>query len=267
MISIVFFIFVCLAALAVFSVINSLFVRISSWTKSYKRLADRYGTRVAYSGFRPKLSFVYGKSICFLKNIGRSNNKKSLLQIEWPDRKFKLHLSKTSQVGWFFARMSKIDLDLPNAPFTLYSNDAVAAKEMVNATTVWQIKQIMDLYSSGAEISVESGRMRITKPGFIKNEIQLDDFVRYGLELFDQFRLAVNRELKFLSDDEAVVIAEVTCPICSGKIVENMVTCVRCRTPHCGDCWEYNGQCATFACSEKRCFSVGDGVVEAGRRI
>jgi hypothetical protein len=30
------------------------------------------------------------------------------------------------------------------------------------------------------------------------------------------------------------------------------VNCRRCGTPHHKDCWEFNGQCSTYACGEKR---------------
>ena len=46
------------------------------------------------------------------------------------------------------------------------------------------------------------------------------------------------------------------CPICSNEVMQDMVVCKRCKTPHCAECWEYNGKCATFACMEERCIRV-----------
>ena len=163
-------------------------------------------------------------------------------------------ITKSGQPTGFFNRPNKIEMDLPSASFTVYANDEQKARDMINATTSWQIQQLMELGGTGAEIDIHGGKMRIAKPGFIKEATRLDDFVRFGLDLFDQFKLAVNKDLQFVSEGEAVVVDDVHCPICSGKIVDQMVICVRCKTPHSADCWEYNGQCSTFACNETRCF-------------
>jgi hypothetical protein len=43
------------------------------------------------------------------------------------------------------------------------------------------------------------------------------------------------------------------CQICDSAIdPEARVVCRRCNTPHHQDCWEWNGQCSTYACGEKR---------------
>jgi len=42
------------------------------------------------------------------------------------------------------------------------------------------------------------------------------------------------------------------CPVCGVEAAEGRVLCRACKTPHHGDCWEYNGGCAVFACGERR---------------
>jgi len=42
------------------------------------------------------------------------------------------------------------------------------------------------------------------------------------------------------------------CPICISPLKEEVVLCVRCRTPHHEGCWQYTGECATFACGGRR---------------
>ena len=239
-----------------YAVFSSFIVRISGWTKSYQLLAKRYGSQVGFSGFRPKLTFLYGRTTCKLRNLGRSSSECTQLQLAWPNRKYRLLITNSGQPKGFFNKSAMFEVDVKDAAFSVFTNQESVARDMLNGATLWKIKQLIDLRGTGAEIAIENGKFRITKPGFIKQAIYLDDFVRFGLELFDQFKLAINHDLEFVSDSEAVVISEVTCPICSGQIIENMVTCVRCKTPHCADCWEYNGQCATFACNEKRFFDV-----------
>ena len=112
---------------------------------------------------------------------------------------------------------------------------------------------------TGVELFLSNGQLRISKPEFIKTEMLLDDFVRFGLELFDQFKLATSEDLEFLQQTDVVDMSDVVCPVCSQNIQSELVTCVRCKTPHCADCWEYNGQCATFACNEIRFVRIDEG--------
>jgi hypothetical protein len=38
------------------------------------------------------------------------------------------------------------------------------------------------------------------------------------------------------------------CPICTTALREPLVRCLRCRSPHHAECWDYLGRCATFGC-------------------
>jgi hypothetical protein len=42
------------------------------------------------------------------------------------------------------------------------------------------------------------------------------------------------------------------CQVCGSGLTEDVVLCVRCRTPHHRECWEWTGECSTFACHETR---------------
>jgi hypothetical protein len=47
--------------------------------------------------------------------------------------------------------------------------------------------------------------------------------------------------------------AEGECQICGVSLGQGtIVRCGRCATPHHEDCWEYTGECSTFACKERR---------------
>lgn len=44
------------------------------------------------------------------------------------------------------------------------------------------------------------------------------------------------------------------CPVCGDPVGEEPVRCLRCSTPHHGECWDYVGACSVFGCrsTEKR---------------
>ena len=112
-------------------------------------------------------------------------------------------------------------------------------------------------------VAIKRGNLVVSKPGFIADFQMLDDLVRFTLELHDQLLLASAQGIDFVNDNSAAIFDQVKCPICSEEIVHDLVVCTRCKTPHCRDCWQYNGQCATFACSETRFLQVGGPAQEA----
>lgn len=139
------------------------------------------------------------------------------------------------------------------------SNSPSVAKRLLNPSVRWQIEQLRrHANDNELSISVFRGSLMVSKPGYIRQYQPLEDFVRFSLELFDLLMLVDAKGIEFLNVDQAAVVADVKCPICSEQIMLDMVVCARCKTPHCQDCWEYNGQCATFACSETRCIQVGN---------
>ena len=85
----------------------------------------------------------------------------------------------------------------------------------------------------------------------------VEKFMRCCLHVYDLMVLGAVEGLTYLEDD-LTVIEDVVCPICSGTIEGDFVSCSSCQSPHCLDCWQYNGLCATFACMETE-FLTGSG--------
>ena len=237
-------------------------VRFGRWAKAYTKLSNRYHGNVFFPMGKPRMSFSYGDNHCVLKNTTSRHAAKRQTQLisKWQDRKLKLLISSTNDPSRFNRTRNlqriNIEAEKPGEHFSVFTNMPEIVNQMLNSTTIWQIRQLMAHHNnSGVDVSIQHGQMRVSKLGYIKRQQQLDDFVRYSLELHDQFKLTFNQEIEFVASDEPAIVEEVTCPICSGTIYYELVTCVRCRTPHCADCWEYNGQCATYACNETRCIA------------
>ena len=225
--------------MALIMVFRGFAVRVGGWSKAYQKLAKRYGAEVSYSRYRPWMSFNYGGSPCVIRNIGGRGRKlqRTQLKISWPDRKLKLFVSSIGEPSGIFRtwRLKPVEFEAEEKPgFFVYCDQPDAARELVNPTTNWQIQQLMRLGGeTGVELFLSNGQLRISKPEFIKTEMLLDDFVRFGLELFDQFKLATSEDLEFLQQTDVVDMSDVVCPVCSQNIQSELVTCVRCKTPHC----------------------------------
>lgn len=50
------------------------------------------------------------------------------------------------------------------------------------------------------------------------------------------------------------------CEVCGTELKDRVVHCSRCKTPHHEECWQYTGECSTYACQEKT-------YVKDGRRV
>ncbi len=244
--------------------------RLGSWNKTYEALGKRYAAKVKQGFFfaKPSMMFDYGRTTCVLKNrrpSRRSGQQRTQLVMNWRDRALQLVVSTEGEPAatWHNRRLMRVELDSADngSPIFVSSNQPLLAKRLLTPGARWQIRQLQNLsLNSGVRISIDRGKLVIAKPGYIKDYLQLDDFVRFGLELFDQFMLTLSKGIEFVDSESAQIVGDVKCPICSEPIVRDMVVCVRCKTPHCADCWEYNGQCATFACRETRYLRTGMGV-------
>jgi len=42
------------------------------------------------------------------------------------------------------------------------------------------------------------------------------------------------------------------CPVCASVLGEGVIHCDKCKTPQHQECWDYVGQCSTYACKGKR---------------
>lgn len=246
------------------SLISAVVRRLSGWNKIYVDVAKRYGGQV-YPGYlfsRPSMTFNYGRTTARLvtrKTTRFPECKMTELSVNWPDKRFKLEITSSPSVAsrtWSLGRAST-PVEIVDCPFnsilSIKSNRPELASAMLTKPVQWQIEQLLHHLNNGQlSININKGKLVVSKPTFIKDFHQLDDFVRFSLDMFDQLMLTESHGIEFVTRDEPTIVEDVVCPICSESIAYQTVVCVRCKTPHCLDCWQYNGQCATFACNETR---------------
>ena len=271
-------IFAILAVVSVFiaSFGVAAFNRMNRWNRTYVRLAKRYagkrgnrgGAVYGYGITKPSLTFNYGRTFCSLRNrksFRFPSGRLTEISMIWPNRKLRMEIStsRTKSRSWGPGGIGikQVFIEDPKfqADYYISASDSQTAAHLMSSGVQWQIEQLRRLGGNNEiVISISRGSLTVGKPGYIKDYVALEDFVRLSLELFDQLMLVDAEGIEFVSENQATVVADVKCPICSEEIMHNMVVCSRCKTPHCQDCWQYNGQCATFACSETRCLHMGN---------
>ncbi len=253
---------------AIGSLILAIIRRLDLWNRAFEAVHKRYGGQFLRGYFlaRPRIRFDYGRSQIRLQNrksrVFRGHRRLTEMVMTWPDKHLALEIATrdSSIANKRFGRWSNRnaeDVNIEDQSFaeqvSVKSNDPGATQLMLSNAVRWQIEQLRrHMGNHSLRINLRRGELSIAKPGWIAHPQALEDFVRFGLELFDQMQLTLAEGIEFVNEDFAKLVDDVVCPICSEKIEYEMVVCLRCKTPHCQDCWQYNGQCATFACEETR---------------
>ena len=115
----------------------------------------------------------------------------------------------------------------------------------------------------GVAFDEACGRLEILVGGQVWTHEPLQELVRCGLAIYDQLRLNEAEGIDFLDEPEVQPLESVRCRICGDEIHSDLVFCRHCKTPHHLECWQYNGQCSTYACGETRFVAPAAGVPTA----
>lgn len=238
--------------------------RLNQWSRAFDELARRYHGVSMTRWMLPRVMFPYFGGQCTVGTRRRGSKvfgSATFVKLAWPDRRLLLevHTQPFGSTVSYLSRWQEFqttDSEF-NSTFELRANRTDQAKKMLDESVRWRIREILRLVENQAiNIAIERGWMTVSRGGFAKTFQELDDFLRLSMQLADQLKLTQATGIDFVNEDQATVLDDVLCPVCSELVAEEMVVCVRCKTPHCRDCWEYNGHCATFACGETRSFSA-----------
>lgn len=83
--------------------------------------------------------------------------------------------------------------------------------------------------------------------GYANTAVEIARVQAIGAQMARQIWMVMDGSVQ-VSATQSTPLEEQICPVCSSP-VEDPVICERCRTPHCRDCWSFNGDtCGVFAC-------------------
>ncbi len=99
-------------------------------------------------------------------------------------------------------------------------------------------------------IAIDNQILIVMVAGYMNTVSELSKLLSFGSQLTQQIA-AFEEGAISLAETIETADSEKSCPICSSPVI-NAVRCGRCHTPHCRECWEYNGKiCGVFACGGK----------------
>ncbi len=131
---------------------------------------------------------------------------------------------------------------------------SVSGNPLLAEAVRWQLMELAQWSGTSLiRLDLVGQRLRIQRAGYLTDSAPVEDFLRLALRVVDQLRTGRAEGLQFVNEQQATLLDDVSCPICADQLEGRMVICVRCKTPHCRECWDYNGRCAMFGCGEIRC--------------
>jgi hypothetical protein len=245
-------------------VLARLFTTRRAWTAAFERVASRFaGWYIPARLIRlPAAAFIYRDMSCRVRcarNWFWSPRRRTEFRIAWPGRRDLLEIRRQDlppQVG-----RGGLEPVATGHPLTgnlaAFGTDPAVARRLITASVAWQAAELASLPpAADCWITLHRGWLTITRDGWLTDAGKLDEFVRHSLGLFDQLMLTISEGIEF-QEGTIAAVEQIRCPVCSGDILGQMVICVRCKTPHCDDCWQYNGKCGMYACDETRFTMVG----------
>lgn len=238
---------------------------LSELSGAYQRFAEtRNGELHNRQLFQsPKVSFTHRGARALL-SIYEPGDSTGLLHTQltytvpegWPYR-LEVFPQRRPDEGVSTANDIRIGDDEFDRRFVVKANDAKFAREYLDGAARQALEDLRNLLGNDRIlVSLNSSRLMVRKESVLSDPDDLAVFADLACRLQDRIELFWQRAsgIEILEETtSAPDAAPPTCQICGSVIApEVRVNCRRCSTPHHKDCWEFNGQCSTYACGEKR---------------
>ena len=156
--------------------------------------------------------------------------------------------------------------DLRAAGWTAWSTDAKVANRRLTPVVQSQLGQLQQAVRP-YQVSCRCGRslLQVDVDHPLWSYDALHQLIRTGQAIYDQFLLALADGIDFVEPEVLQPLEAVRCRVCGESIEHDLVSCRACKTPHHLECWEYVGQCSTYACGETAYVMPQTGIVPRPR--
>lgn len=237
---------------------------VHSTSRRHNRVYEQLAGRFRGHAFRgnwwrlPHLRFQHGESRVLVDSFPSRqgpDRRMTRVQIEWPEdslfaeirsagRRANRRDGATDGAGLRDVSLRTIG----RYDYYVVTNDAASVHSLLTDGVQWHLDALHEsLRESPLNLRIAYGRIVIHKSRWLTAFHELEPFVQQCLDLYDQAMIARTAGIAFLGENEAQVV-NAKCPICGGRIDDDLVFCSRCKTPHHAECWAYNRVCSTYGC-------------------
>ena len=225
-----------------------------------RALAQRYRGTYSRSGLlwdRASVHFRYGMAGVPV-TVTTANARRGTyteLRVEWPEPRLQCYIvpSLIAHRVRVKRRMPQVELGRGDFDrhYVLWTNDTASAESLLSDGVRWELDRLRYfLHNNEVRVRIDRGQLSIKKPPKLRRYEELDEFARLALDFYDQAMLTRSTGIAFVEASAAQPVTEAICQVCGEDVTTDMVFCRRCKTPHHGECWQYNGACSTYGCQE-----------------
>jgi len=242
--------------------------RATRWNEAFSHVARQFHGAYTGGGWfsEPSVRLMYGQAHARLScySLGRSGTSVVQMVIEQKEVRCRCEmLSRPSTVTLVpsLAGLTEVELDWGQqfARWQVAAVDYDEARHVMTDAIRLSLDRIwLHPLPRDTAVSLLPGWIVIRKVWDSPRASDLAQFVELGCSLNDQVQLAAVAGIEFIAGDEAQLIDEALCCVCCERLTHEIVLCVRCKTPHHRDCWEYSGGCSTYGCGGRMCFTPGE---------
>jgi hypothetical protein len=266
----VFFVLVlalALVALVVFA--GSASGRSSRWNQAFSQVAQQFHGSFAGGGWfsEPSVRLMYGlahaRLTCYSLGGGSGASVVQLVIEQKEVRSRAEIMSRPSTVTLVpnLSGLTEVELDWGHqfARWEVAAVDYDEARHLMTDAVRLALDRVwLHPLPSDTAVSLLPGWIVVRKVWNTPRGADLATFVELACSLNDQVQLAGVAGIEFVASDEAQVIDEALCCVCCEQLADGVVFCVRCKTPHHRECWEYSGGCSTYGCGARMFYTPGE---------
>jgi hypothetical protein len=228
--------------------------------RAYQQLARGFAGAYLPGGVFGRASAMlrYGDTRAWVREAsgrGPLSGRCTEIAIDWPHGALRCEIMPKTRgiaptVHWGWGEISTGDREF-DSRYLVRGRDPEEVREIFREGVRWNIEKLRSLFDDDSVyILIQRARILVQKPKPLRRYEDLHEFTRCALDLFDQAMLTRANGIEFVAEDEVQPLGEVICKVCGERIVDEMVFCRRCKTPHHADCWHFAGACSVYGCGE-----------------
>lgn len=149
--------------------------------------------------------------------------------------------------GWKDLQIGDPEFD---GQFVVKSNSDAFARTFLTEACRRRVRDLFAMPGGRLVFDISGGILQIVKHEYLP--------IGYGSELASFLTScmgilsAIGVDVRAIEVVEVVRSDEAVCRVCLAPLVDRLTACVKCRTIHHQECWDYMGCCSTFGCGSMR---------------
>lgn len=230
--------------------------------QSYARLADHYGGKLQRGGAfeYPKVEFMHGRcrvAVDVYSTGGTPVKYFTRVKVALPQHvtRCEIYPDGTWARRGKLIGMDDVEIGVPgfDEQYVIKGSSRKELAALLNANVRRQIELIRRfLGHDGIFVSFERETLLVNIATYLREYHSLVRYVDLVLELVDLLTEVDDEGIEFVEEHAPPQVIGSICQICGEEIMDQVVFCRRCQTPHHLDCWHYYGACSTYGCREKK---------------